>query len=1264
MKFRRIGKVLTAALILFSVLFSDVFSLPGMTEYIQAATATCSHTYGFVIKQEPTCQQGGWGIYACTKCGQNQPGAQAQSLAKVPHTYSVLSQSVAGSNCKSTGYDVYKCKWCTATTTRSNSKYGSHNYTWVEVVSPTCAKTGRRDSVCSYCGNVNGSATLDKVPNHESYGFSYHVSGSCTQDDYDVYGCSACGFSERKNVTNAPGHNMGWVTIVEPTCAKEGRRDYKCSRCGYTSDSKSIDKVPDHKMVKQSHVSGSCTKDDYDLYKCSVCGFEQKKNVTKAPGHNYKWVEVVKPTCAAEGRRDYKCTVCGNVSKSESIAKVPDHQDLKFSKHVDGSCTKSSYDLYKCSVCGCSVKKNVVKAPGHDYKWVVVIQPTCTQEGRRDYKCTACGNVSDSQSIGFVPDHTLVVTRQEPTQTEDGYEKKHCKYCSYVVYEKVLPKLSTPSCAVTFDANGGKTPVPDTLQLVQGKACGTLPTSVRTGYDFDGWYTGKTGGTKVTASTKVPATTKKTLYAHWTAKTYTVTYKASGATNVPTAQTKTYGKDLTLSSVEPKRTGYNFLGWALKSGSSEVTYTKGATFKRNADTTLYAVWELKDITITFDANGGTGAPAPMKTKWGAEIIISGAKPKRDNYTFKGWSTSKTATSASYKPATNCRFEGNVTLYAVWKAGSYTVTFDANGGKGGSGSLKGTYGKKFNFPAVDDPTYPAPSRTGYTFDGWSTSKTATKAMYTAGKGYMIDGNTTVYAVWKPREYKVTFNANGGQGAPAAQTKKYGIDLTLTKDVPYKTGYTCIGWATTTDAKTAEYKKGGTYSANKKVTLYAVWKLNEVTVNYNANGGYGAPRQQTVNAASKLWTDIPKRPGYQFAAWNTAKNGSGTFYLPGASASGLCTKDGEKVTLYAIWSPLSLDSTDGGYNYNYNKYVGKGETKVEIKIPAKYNGYYRLNKSGNPSSVSVIIQSENGMQVNPFEDFYEGKSYYKLETNLYKYYLVIKNTDSSPVKVNVSVYSEKNELTGLNGQTSVMWIGERHEGYPCELFLCANDVNAYRTAYSFNKAFYEATKSLGKYIWSFVFGEGPGLLDDYIVGKMDGISPIATIAKLTFKFFKGYDDYSSKSGYTSADWLYDRILEEKPGTSVGSSYLLEYDKASDSVLVKLKDATVSTIPGSSATKLVKELKKGSKSIVFSVYNYNYGVHFSYYYMSDTLVAESNALDKWDMKSIKIRPGALGRFEVYNGKTGYTDTTWMDFCSKLDDARVESSTNPSFYVSFSLN
>ncbi|MFR5620003.1 MAG: InlB B-repeat-containing protein [Clostridium sp.] len=73
----------------------------------------------------------------------------------------------------------------------------------------------------------------------------------------------------------------------------------------------------------------------------------------------------------------------------------------------------------------------------------------------------------------------------------------------------------------------------------------------------------------------------------------------------------------------------------------------------------------------------------------------------------------------------------------------------------------------------------PTRTGYIFKGWSTSSTATKASYQPGDNYTSNSNVTLYAVWEKIQYNISYDANGGSGAPSDQSKYYDFDNYIKK-----------------------------------------------------------------------------------------------------------------------------------------------------------------------------------------------------------------------------------------------------------------------------------------------------------------------------------------------------------------------------------------------------------------------------------------------------------------------------------------------------
>lgn len=149
-------------------------------------------------------------------------------------------------------------------------------------------------------------------------------------------------------------------------------------------------------------------------------------------------------------------------------------------------------------------------------------------------------------------------------------------------------------------------------------------------------------------------------------KTYQVSYHANGGSGAPAAQSKTQGVSLTLSKTVPMREGYTFLGWAESSTAATPAYSAGGSFTKNETITLYAVWRTNTYSVSYSANGGTGAPAAQTKYHNAVLTLSSAAPVREGYTFLGWSASSTAANPSYAAGSPFSQDANTVLYAVWK----------------------------------------------------------------------------------------------------------------------------------------------------------------------------------------------------------------------------------------------------------------------------------------------------------------------------------------------------------------------------------------------------------------------------------------------------------------------------------------------------------------------------------------------------------------------------------------------------------------------
>ena len=453
---------------------------------------------------------------------------------------------------------------------------------------------------------------------------------------------------------------------------------------------------------------------------------------------------------------------------------------------------------------------------------------------------------------------------------------------------------------VRYDANGGSGAPSNQTKTYNVSLTLSTVKPTRSGYTFAGWNTSAYGyGTSYASGGTYTGNADLTLYAQWTPVTYTVRYDANGGTGAPSNQTKTYNVSLTLSTVKPTRSGYNFAGWNTSAYGYGTSYASGGTYTGNADLTLYAQWTLNRYTIVFDGNGATsGATASMEMQYNESKALTKNGFVKTGHSFSGWNTLPNGNGTAYadqQSVTNLASSGSgtVTLYAQWLPDTYTVHYEANGGTGAPGNQSKVYGVDLTLSAVK------PTRTGYTFVSWNTAANGTGTTYLSGATYTQNAPLTLYAQWRLNTYSVTYNANGGSGAPASQTKTHGVDLTLSTVRPTRIGYSFAGWNTNSSGYGTDYAAGSIYKGNANLTLYAKWIPDTYTVHYEANGGTGTPNDQTkvYDVDLTLSTIKPTRTGYTFVSWNTKADGTGTTY-----ASGSVYKSNAALTVYAQWQPI--------------------------------------------------------------------------------------------------------------------------------------------------------------------------------------------------------------------------------------------------------------------------------------------------------------------------------------------------------------------------
>ena len=357
---------------------------------------------------------------------------------------------------------------------------------------------------------------------------------------------------------------------------------------------------------------------------------------------------------------------------------------------------------------------------------------------------------------------------------------------------------------------------------------------------------------------------------------------------------------------------------------------------------------ISDITkiCLADISGTCSIKSPTIEKLGYNVV--------------GWNTNTNATTSSWNANTD---KNNIsgTYYPIVKAKAVQVTFHRNTSAKDATTVTKTFtygksGQKFN-----DNGW---TNTGHTMTGWEERQPDKVKNYNVNaevKDTWIDSRAPkidLYAVWSPNTYTISYNANGGSGAPTAQTKTYGTDLTLTTSKPTRSGYTFNGWNTKSDGSGTSYSAGGKFTTNANTTLYAKWKQNTFTLRYNDNMGSGcSTKTKTITPGNKLGTLCrPTRSGYwYFNGW----------YYDGKKYTASTVFNGNSdITLVASWyydepepepepePDLPCTVTTGLYcrsgpGTNYSK-VGSGfDAGDRVAVDGKKNGWYYITDSTTDS-----------------------------------------------------------------------------------------------------------------------------------------------------------------------------------------------------------------------------------------------------------------------------------------------------------------------------
>ena len=416
-----------------------------------------------------------------------------------------------------------------------------------------------------------------------------------------------------------------------------------------------------------------------------------------------------------------------------------------------------------------------------------------------------------------------------PTPTREGYA-----FLGWTVNSDMAPQLTVvlpqgsignrtytanwelTGYTITMDLNGGSGETALLYTVIDDEFA--LPTPTRNGYEFVGW-TGE-GITTPQTSVKIPtgSTGNKAYTANWQVIEYTITLDTNGGPNVSPIK---YTVEDSFTLPYPLRPGYEFAGWTLDGSGMLPATTLIIYYGTTGDLHYKAEWRLAEYTINMDLNGGSGKEKVVYTITDEDFELP--TPTRNGYEFVGWKGEGITTPQRIvkipKGST-----GNKAYTANWRVIQYTIITLLEGGNAGSSGA-------YVYTVEETFTLPTPTRTGYTFWGWTGEGITTpQPNVTIPKG--STGDKTYIENWVETGYTITLDLNGGSGKEKVIYTMTDEDFEL--PTPTRNGYEFVGWTgegITTPQTSVKIPKGST--GNKAYT--ANWKVIRYTITLVTNGG---------------------------------------------------------------------------------------------------------------------------------------------------------------------------------------------------------------------------------------------------------------------------------------------------------------------------------------------------------------------------------------------------------------------------------------------
>ena len=351
----------------------------------------------------------------------------------------------------------------------------------------------------------------------------------------------------------------------------------------------------------------------------------------------------------------------------------------------------------------------------------------------------------------------------------------------------------------------------------------------------------------------------------------------------------------------------------------EPIHNVGTFYFTSNQSKVISATSISEYTVTFNANGGSGAPDSVPITGAGYVTIPSSYPTRSGYTCIGWSTDPYATTADTIRNASFYVDSDITLYAVWRK-NITLYYNSNGGSGAPQSVTG-YADADGYKTFTI-TSSVPTRDGYTFNGWWLPTDESPRW--GGSTLRLSSDATLTAAWIATTYNVygypstgvssfTINytaANGntvtktfttaGESVPvmAGSSIRF-VSCTLTDGTYYNNPIAkfCTDIDYPDNTLVAQYNASSAFTShaiNFSQSIQVKASIIQVTLSFDANGGTGGPDPitQNINTSFRIPAKVPTRDGYVFNGWYTETE-TGPYW---SGDSLTLTHD---VTLTATW-----------------------------------------------------------------------------------------------------------------------------------------------------------------------------------------------------------------------------------------------------------------------------------------------------------------------------------------------------------------------------